>query len=280
MVPTMLGITFLLLLVIQLAPGDPAAVATAGAMMGGDGAEAGSGETQGAYEKFRERYHLDDSLPEQYWNWLKNVAVLDFGPEFFRPNVQVIDELGERLKVTLPLSLIATLLSYLIALPLGIYSAVKRGSLSDKLLTFGLFLLYSLPTFWAGLMLMLAFGATGADLFPVIGLHGKEADTMGNWDYMWDTIWHSVLPVATLTYGGVAYLSRQMRVGMLDVVRQDYIRTAKAKGLPRRKIIFKHAVRNSMIPVITVFAQILPILIGGSVLVEKIFSVRGMGLYA
>lgn len=280
MIPTMLGITFLLLLVIQLAPGDPAAIATAGAMMSGDGAEAGNTDTQSAYEKFRERYHLDDPLYVQYAVWVGNVLRFDFGTEFFRPNVKVFDELVERLKVTVPLSLIATLLSYLIALPLGIYSAVKRGSTSDKVITFGLFLLYSLPTFWAGLMLILAFGATGFDLFPVIGLHGKDADTLAFWPYLWDVVWHSVLPVATLTYGGVAYLSRQMRVGMLDVVKQDYIRTAKAKGLPRRAVIFKHAMRNSLIPVITVFAQILPILIGGSVLVETIFSIRGMGLYA
>ena len=280
MVPTMLGITFLLLMVIQLAPGDPAAVATAGAMMSGDGAVAGSGDMQSPYEKFRERFHLDDSLPEQYWAWLKNVVVLDFGTEFFNPSQQVYDELKERLKVTVPLSLVATLLSYLIAIPLGIFSAVKRGSAMDKVITFGLFLLYSLPTFWAGLMLMLAFGASGVDLFPVIGLHDKDADTFTNMQYMWDVLWHSVLPVATLTYGGVAYLSRQMRVGMLEVIKQDYIRTAMAKGLPRRKIILKHAVRNSLIPVITVFAQILPILIGGSVLVETIFSIQGMGMYA
>jgi peptide/nickel transport system permease protein len=280
MVPTMLGITFLLLMVIQLAPGDPAAIATSSSIMAGDGVEAGNSDMQSAYEKFRERYRLDDPLLTQYVVWIQNVLVLDFGNEFFRPHVEVFDELMDRLKVTVPLSLIAALLSYLIALPVGIYSAVKRGSASDKVLTLGLFMLYSLPTFWAALMLILAFGATGFDLFPVIGLHDKDADLMTDWEYFKDVVWHAVLPVATLTYGGVAYLSRQMRVGMLEVVKQDYIRTAKAKGLPRKTVIFKHAVRNSLIPVITVFAQILPILIGGSVLVEQVFQVRGMGLYA
>ena len=279
MIPTMFGITFLLMLVIQLAPGDPAAIATAGSL---DSAMQASGDTdtQSAYEKFRERYRLDDPFYVQYGHWLSNVAVLDFGSEFFRPNVEVWDELQERLKVTVPLSLIATLLSYLIALPLGVFSAVKRGSLLDKLVTLGLFLLYSLPTFWAGLMLVLAFGATGLEWFPVIGLHDKDAADLGPWAYAWDVIWHCVLPVATLTYGGVAYLSRQMRVGMLETIKQDYIRTARAKGLDRKTIIFKHALRNSMIPVITVFATILPILIGGSVLVETIFNIPGMGLYA
>ena len=278
MVPTMFGITVLLMLVIQLAPGDPAAIATAGDL-DMQGQQAG-GDTQSAYDKFRARFHLDEPIYVQYWEWVKNVATLDFGSEFFQPNVQVADELWRRLKITVPLSLIATLLSYLIALPLGIYSAVKRGSLWDKVITFGLFLLYSLPTFWAGLMLILAFGATGLEWFPVIGLHGKDAASMTTWQYVMDTIWHGVLPVATLTYGGVAYLSRQMRVGMLETIQQDYIRTARAKGLDRKKIIFKHALRNSVIPVITVFASILPILIGGSVLVETIFNIPGMGLYA
>ena len=279
MVPTLLGITFLLLMVIQLAPGDPAAIATAGSLDSG-AVQTGAGDTQSAYVKFRERYHLDDSLFEQYVHWIRNVAVLDFGNEFFRPNVAVMDELGERLKVTVPLALIATLLSYLIALPLGIYSAVRRGSLGDKVVTFGLFLLYSLPTFWAGLMLILAFGASGLDWFPVIGLHDKDAATLGTWDYTKDVLWHCVLPVATYTYGGLAYLSRQMRVGMLETIQQDYIRTARAKGLTRGRVIMRHALRNSLIPVITVFAQILPILVGGSVLVETIFGIQGMGEYA
>ena len=278
MVPTMFGITMLLMLVIQLAPGDPAAIATAGDL-DMQGQQAG-GDMQSAYDKFRERFHLDQPIYIQYVEWVKNVATLDFGTEFFRNDVQVSDELWRRMQITVPLSLIATLLSYLIALPLGIFSAVKRGTFSDKLITLGLFLLYSLPTFWAGLMLILAFGATGLEWFPVIGLHGKDAADFSTWNYITDTIWHGILPVATLTYGGVAYLSRQMRVGMLETIQQDYIRTATAKGLDRRTVIFKHAMRNSMIPVITVFATLLPILIGGSVLVESIFSVPGMGLYA
>ena len=280
MIPTIFGITVLLLGVIQLAPGDPAAIATGGDMMSGGMSATPGADTQSAYEKFREKYKLDEPLWVQYGSWISSAAQLDFGREFFRPNVEVWDELLEKLKVTVPLSLVATLLSYLIALPVGIFSAVRRGSLTDKLVTLGLFLLYSLPTFWAGLMLILAFGTTGVDWFPVLGLHDKDAASFSDFDYVMDVVWHAVLPVATLTYGGVAYLSRQMRVGMLETIKQDYIRTARAKGLDRRKIIFKHALRNSLIPVITVFATILPILIGGSVLVESIFNIPGMGLYA
>ncbi|MGQ0553692.1 MAG: ABC transporter permease [Planctomycetota bacterium] len=279
MVPTMIGITLLLFIVMQLAPGDPAAIMY-GDTGGGSGASGQAGNLEDAITKFRKKHHLDEPFLVQYGYWLKNVATLDFGQEFFRPNVDIRDELWERLKVTVPLSLASVLLAYLLALPLGIISAVKRGSVVDKTSTFGLFLLYSLPTFWAGLMLMLIFGATGLDWLPVIGLRDKDADQLAGWPRFWDLFLHCLLPLITLTYGGLAYLSRQMRVGMLETVRQDYIRTARAKGLSERVVVLRHALRNSLIPVVTVFATILPVLIGGSVIVEKIFNIPGMGLYA
>lgn len=280
MVPTLIGITLMLFLVMQLAPGDPASIAASGDMASGAGPTGGGQvDIQSAYEKFRERFRLDEPLLVQYWAWIKSVATLDFGVEFHDPSQSVSEELGRRLAVTIPLALISSLLSYLIAIPLGIFSAVRRGTLSDKLSTAFVFLLYSLPTFWVGLMLILLFGATGFDVFPVLGLHGKDADAFSDWERFLDLLWHCVLPVATLTYGGVAYLSRQMRAGMLETLQQDYVRTAVAKGLGRRSVIFKHALRNSLIPVITIFASLLPILVGGSVLVESIFNIPGMGLY-
>jgi peptide/nickel transport system permease protein len=241
MVPTMLGITLILFIVMQLAPGDPATVKFGSAV-----SSAGAGMQQGAdiedsIAKFRKKHHFDEPWLVQYYYWLKSVATLDFGQEFHRPGVAVMDELWERLKVTVPLSIVSVLLAYLIALPLGILSAVKQGSVADKLSTFVLFLLYSIPTFWAGLMLILAFGKTGMDWLPVIGLHDKDAAQLEGWAYTKDLLMHCILPVATLTYTGLTYLSRQMRVGMLDVVRQDYIRTARAKGLSEKVVIFRHA---------------------------------------
>jgi len=280
MVPTMFGITLLVFCVMQLAPGDPASLASAGDLSGGAAATSGQSDTQSAYDKFRERFKLDEPLHVQYFTWVGNLLVLDFGVEFHDPSQSVSEELLRRLRITVPLALMASLLSYLIAIPLGVFSAVRRGSVADKLSTAVVFLLYSLPTFWVGLMLILAFGATGADLFPVIGLQDKDAADFSTWQKIVDIAWHCVLPVATMTYGGVAYLSRQMRAGMLETLRQDYVRTATAKGLSRRAVIYKHALRNSLIPVITIFATLLPILVGGSVLVESIFNIPGMGLYA
>jgi peptide/nickel transport system permease protein len=192
----------------------------------------------------------------------------------------VREEILKRLKVTVPLSLVAVLLSYIIALPLGIASVRRQGTALDGGLTIVLFVLYSIPTFWAGLMLVLIFGKTGTDLLPILGLHDKDADPANTFAYAWDTVLHCILPVLTLTYGSLAYLSRQMRAGMLDVIRQDYIRTAKAKGLSDDRVVYRHALRNSMIPVLTLLASILPILIGGSVIVEFIFDIPGMGKYA
>lgn len=203
----------------------------------------------------------------------------DLGLEM-QSKASVSEELGRRLAVTVPLSLVSVILSYVIALPLGIFSVRRQGTKADGALTVILFILYSIPTFWAGLMLILIFGRTGLDLLPILGLHDKDASSFGPLRYGWDVFLHSILPVATLTYGSLAYLSRQMRAGMLDVIRQDYIRTARAKGLTEDRVVYKHALRNSMIPVLTLLASILPILIGGSVIVEYIFDIPGMGQYA
>ena len=213
---------------------------------------------------------------EDPWGGL---LALDLGKEM-QKKTPVGEELKRRLAVTVPLSLVAVLLSYLLAIPLGILSVRKQGTKLDVIVTVKLFILYSIPSFWAGLMLILLFGKTGLDLLPVIGLHDKDAAMLDGWAYAWDTIKHCILPIATMTYGTLAYLSRQMRSGMLDVIRQDYIRTARAKGLSETKVVYKHALRNSLIPIITLFASVLPVLVGGSIIIEKVFDIPGMGKYA
>ncbi len=189
-------------------------------------------------------------------------------------------ELLKRMAVSVPLSLVSIILAYILAIPMGIFSVRNHGTKRDGLITIVLFILFAIPTFWAGLMLLQAFGKTGLDLLPVLGLHDKDAADLGTMAYAWDTVKHCILPVITLTYGSLAYLSRQMRAGMMDVISQDYIRTARAKGLSENVVIYKHALRNSMIPVITLLASILPVLIGGSIIVESVFDIPGMGRYA
>ncbi len=212
-------------------------------------------------------------------DWWGGLVVGDLRREM-QSDKPVAPEIVTRLKVTVPLALASVLLSYLIALPLGIFSARHHGKRRDGIVTVVLFVLFAIPTFWAGLMLILSFGRTGMDLLPVVGLHDKDAADLAPLAYAWDTVLHALLPILTMTYGSLAYLSRQMRAGMMDTLRQDYIRTARAKGLSEDKVIYKHALRNSMIPVLTLLASVLPVLIGGSIIVEKVFDVPGMGRYA
>jgi len=198
---------------------------------------------------------------------------LDFGKSFKD------DRIGEKLPVSIELSLLSIFFAYIIAIPLGIHSAVSRGSFADSAITTVLFVLYSLPSFWVALMLLLYFseGGVGFKWFPVKGLFGDLGANPGWFAWFIDHLWHLALPVFCLTYSSFAYISRQMRAGMLEVIRQDYIRTARAKGLDERVVIFKHALRNSLIPIITIVAFILPALVGGSVIIETIFNIDGIG---
>jgi peptide/nickel transport system permease protein len=301
MIPTMLGIILIILGLIHAAPGDPAIQ-----MMGIGGG--GSGEVtqdkvdfEARIAAFKHENGLDRSFLVQYIGFLGpfntrpeghelfggdgrepwgGFLAFDFGTELFNKNKQIGDEILKRLlSTTLPLAVLSMFLTYLLALPIGIYSANRAGTRIDTLTTLGLFVLYSIPVFWAGLMLKLVFGVTGLAWLPVIGLHGRDAASLESWPYILDAIKHFILPVSVMTYGSLAYISRQMRTGMIEVIHQDFIRTARAKGLSERAIVFKHALRNSLIPVITIFASILPILIGGSLVVEVVFGLPGMGEY-
>jgi peptide/nickel transport system permease protein len=166
----------------------------------------------------------------------------------------------------------------LIAIPAGVYSAVRAESLWDRILTIGFFILYSLPSFWVAVMLIMLFGGGEYwDIFPVYGISSLGAEQYPFFKWLVDRIWHLILPVFCLSYGGWAYLSRLMKAELLEVIREDYIRTARAKGLEERIVIMKHALRNALLPLITLLAYLLPSLFGGSVIIESIFSIPGMG---
>ncbi len=211
----------------------------------------------------------------QYGTWVGRLLQLDFGDstKYSRP---VIGLIRERLSVTVQLALMSVFLAYLIAIPLGIFSVVSPGSRTDTVVTIGLFVLYSLPSFWVGnLMILFLTGNDTPFNLPFQSNHlGTSGLSWGDWGA------ELVLPLACYTYGSFAYISRQMRAGMMEVIRADYIRTARAKGLSERTVIFKHALRNSLIPVLTIMANVLPALIGGSVIIEQIFGIDGMGKLA
>ncbi len=265
--PTLLGISIISFAIIHLAPGDAASIRI--------------GQDQPLPEQViretRELYGLDQPLHIQYWRWLKRILTLDFG-ESLRDHRPVIEKLAERIPVSIKLSGLSLLFAYFISIPLGIYSATHRHSAGDKIATIGVFTLFSLPNFWVATMAIVYFG--GGDFFNVFPVYGLQSVGSNNWS-LWrrfgDQIWHLVLPVTCMTYYTLAVLSRYMRAGMVETIHQDFIRTARAKGLSERLVIYRHALRNSLIPMVTLMADILPALFGGSVVIETIFSIPGMG---
>jgi peptide/nickel transport system permease protein len=214
-----------------------------------------------------------------YW---RNLSRLDFGVSLVSRE-PVLKTLTSKLQYSLALSLGSLVLAYVIAIPLGIFSAVKKGTRADQSTTLVLFMLYSLPSFFVATML-LHFFSRGSDVaslrwFPTGGWQSANANQMSFWSRVADILWHLVLPLFCLTYGSLAALSRYMRSGLLEVIRSDYVRTARAKGLPESMVIGKHALRNGLMPILTLLAGLLPAVLGGSVIIEYIFGIPGMGLW-
>ncbi|MGH7337828.1 MAG: ABC transporter permease, partial [Myxococcota bacterium] len=208
----------------------------------------------------------------KFWATL---LTLDLGTSFLhrRP---VWDLSLERLRVSLTLSFGALMLAYALSVPLGIGSAVTHGTPVDRVASTALFVLYSLPTMFLGVLLR-DYLSVDAGLFPVKGFEGPEYSEMTVLEKFRDNVWHLVLPVATLTAGYLALYSRYMKAGLLEIMRADYVRTARAKGLSEFVVVLKHAVRNGLIPIITLLGGSLPFLIGGSIVIEVIFGIDGMG---
>jgi peptide/nickel transport system permease protein len=220
-----------------------------------------------------------DTRFAKYW---KNLARLDFGVSLVTRE-PVLATLVSKLKYSLVLSVGSLVLAYLVSIPLGVFSAVKKDSATDRALTVNLFMLYSLPSFFVA-TLLLYFFSEGSDfvslrLFPTGGWQSQDHADLTTLGGAVDLAWHLVLPMFCLTYGSLAALSRYMRTGLLDVIRADYIRTARAKGLSEATVIGKHALRNGLLPILTLLAGLLPAILGGSVIIEYIFGIPGMGLW-
>ena len=272
-VPTLFGISIISFLIIHLAPGDPASLKLEEEQRSGNQLLAAQ-----IINETRAIYGLDQPLHVQYVRWLKRIVTLDFG-ESLRDHRPVIDKLIERIPVSVKLSGISLILAYALAIPLGVFAATHRHTFGERLTTVLVFALYSLPSFWIATMAIVYLG--GGDflnVFPVYGLHSPGSENWNWWQQMADEFRHLVLPVMCMTSYTLAVLSRYMRTGMLETIRQDFIRTARAKGLSETVVVYRHAVRNSLIPIVTIMADVLPALIGGSIVIETIFSIPGMGL--
>ncbi|WP_066294926.1 ABC transporter permease [Bacillus sp. FJAT-29937] len=258
-IPLLFGITILSFAIIKAAPGGPVAMLMDPKMKPSDKA------------KFEEKYGLNDPIHIQYVKWLGNMAKGDFGESLIKRGTPVSELILNRLPNTLLLMVVSFVIAVLIAIPIGIYSAMRPYSPLDYSFTVGSFLGVATPNFWLGLILIMFFSVK-LGWFPTGGVA-----TLNQPFSIWDRIHHLILPGFVLATADLAALTRYTRSSMLDVLKQDYIRTAMSKGFKEKKVVIKHGVRNGMIPIITLFGLMLPSFVGGAAITEKVFAWPGLG---
>ncbi|WP_040334983.1 ABC transporter permease [Candidatus Magnetobacterium casense] len=266
MVVTFVGITIISFLIIHLAPGKPTDVLT----------DMNPKITPEARTRLLQYYGLDKPIWQQYTRWFGRVVRLDFGESFSSDHRPVWNKIKERLPVTFGINLLSLTIIFVAAVPIGVLSATHRHSMYDKVTTLLVFVGFAMPAFWLALLLMMLFG-TYLHVLPISGLKSLGYEGLSLWGKVVDMARHLVLPVFVSSFGGLAGISRYMRGSLLEVIRQDYITTARAKGLTEGKVIYVHALRNALLPIITILGLSIPGLIGGSVIFEQVFGIPGMG---
>jgi peptide/nickel transport system permease protein len=266
MIPVLFGITIISFAVMKAAPGDPTSLVT----------DLNPNMNKEAVERLRRHYGLDQPVHIQYLKWLQRIVMLDFGTSFAADSRPVLDKILERIPITLGINVLSMILILVVAIPLGVMSAVKQDSILDRGTPVFVFLGFAVPGFWLALLLMILFGVH-LDWLPISGFRSLNYAQLSFPNQILDIAKHLILPVFVSAFGGLAGMSRYMRSNMLEVIRQDYITTARAKGLDERTVIYKHALRNALLPVITILGLSVPGLIGGSVIFETVFAIPGMG---
>jgi len=266
---TLLLITFVVYALIRHMPGTP--LTTDPAMM--NPSRMPSPED---IERRAKLYGLDKPWHIAYFIWLGNTLQGDLGNSIPKNNAPVTRLIAERVPATLMLSVTSLLLTYLLSIPIGLWATVKSGSFAERVVSTALYMLYSMPAFVAALYLQLLFYSRLGWL-PLFGMRSDNYETLSASAQLWDLFKHALLPVICFTYGSLAYYSRFIYANMQETVRQDYVRTARAKGVPPARVIWHHAFRNTLIPLVTLMGLTLPSLLGGAVILEQIFSWPGMG---
>jgi len=266
MIPILFGITIISFTILHLAPGSPSDLQTS---MNPEV----SIESRQQLERL---YGLDKPLWHQYMSWITRLAKLDFGYSFAADNRPVLEKILERMPVTILINILSMVVIFCIAIPLGVLSAVYRNSAFDRITTVFVFVGFAIPAFWLALLLMILFGVQ-LEWLPISGIKSLDYQYFSISGKILDIAKHLFLPILVSSFGGLAGVSRYMRGSMLEVIRQDYITTARAKGLSEFKVITKHAMRNATLPVITILGLSVPGLIGASVIFESIFSIPGLG---
>jgi peptide/nickel transport system permease protein len=261
---TLIGISLLSWVVILQAPGSPVALTMDPKV------------SPKIIEQMEKNYDLDKPVYQQYFLWLQRLLT---GKLYsFKDGRPVMEKIVERIWNTLLLNLVALLIIFSLAIPLGVFSAKRQYTLLDHLGTFGAYLGISAPSFWLAYLLIL--GTVNLFGYPVLGMRSFVTEGFTTPELIMDRLWHLMLPSIILAIGGIAALSRYTRSSMLEVIRQDYIRTAKAKGVPEETVYYKHGLRNALLPIITLFGFLIPGLIGGSLFMETVFAWPGIGRLA
>ncbi|MDD5005683.1 MAG: ABC transporter permease [Candidatus Omnitrophica bacterium] len=265
LIPLLIGITLISFAVIHLAPGKPTDALT----------NLNPKISLDARAKLNRLYELDKPIFIQYKNWLKRFVRLDFGESFIDAR-KVIDKIKERLPITLFINIVSIILILLIGIPLGIIGSTKQGSFTDKSITAFVFIGFAMPSFWLALILMDIF-CIKLGWLPVLGMTSLDFESFNLIEKIIDLSRHLALPIFIFVFGGLAGISRYMRQSMIQTLNKPYILTARAKGLSQKVIIYKHALRNSLLPIITLLGLSIPGLISGSVIIESVFAIPGMG---
>jgi len=261
---TLVGISIISWVIITTAPGGPISLTMDPKI------------SPKIIEQMMKNYDLDKPIYQQYFLWIKKLFT---GKLYsFKDGRPVLEKIWERIGNTLLLNLVAMVIIFSLAIPLGVFSARKQYSMMDRFTTFGVFLGLSIPGFWLAYLIIL--GTVELFGYPVLGMRSFVTEGFGTGEIVLDRIWHLLLPALIMAIHGLAGLSRYTRSSMLEVIRQDYIRTAKAKGVPEETVYYKHGLRNALLPIVTLFGFLIPGLIGGSIIMESVFAWPGIGRLA
>lgn len=277
--PTLFGITVVVFVIINLAPGGPIEQKIQQIQFaGGTSTKERTAVSEEVIEALKVQYGFDKPMHVRYFIWLKNLATLNFG-ESFSYEEPVTDIIVSKFPVSIQFGVLSFILAYLISIPLGIMKAVKNGTEFDWFTSFILLILYSIPPFMLGiLMIVYLAGGSFLDIFPIGGLYSDNYADLGLWAKIVDRAHHFVLPLACYVIGSFTTLTLLMKNSLLEEISKDYIRTARSKGLDEKTVVMKHALRNALIPIATGFGGFIGVFFAGSLLIEKIFQLDGIGL--
>lgn len=280
MIPTLFGITIICFIIINLAPGSPVEQKLAQIKFGA-GSGGGSGDSvvsEEVVEALKIQYGFDKPIHIRYVIWLKNIVTLDFGNSFSY-EMPVTELILEKLPISLQFGIASLILVYLTCIPLGIAKAVRNGNQFDMVSSIILMILYSIPPLTLGILLRVYFaGGSFLDIFPLGEAYSDTYFDMNLWEKILDRAHHFVLPLICYVVNSFTVLTFLMKNSLLEEVKLDYVRTARAKGLPEKTVIYKHALRNALIPILTGLGSFLTVFFAGSIIIEQMFSLDGMGL--